>query len=46
MQTVVQRQTCVSLEFKAFSSFMYSPMDDWKIPERGDLFHKNKSMRE
>ena len=45
-QKVAQRHNCVYLAVKATSLFMYSPTDDTKIPEPGDLFDKNKSMTE
>ena len=43
-QKVAQRQYCSYLAVKAANSFMYSPANDWKIPEPGNLVDKNKSM--
>ena len=45
-QKVAQSQICAYLAVKVASSFMYSPPDDWKIPQPGDLLDKNKSMTE
>ena len=45
-ENVAQKQNCWYLAVKAASSFMYSPADDWKTPEPGDLFDKNNSMTE
>ena len=42
----VAQHNCSYLAVKAASSFMYTPTNNWKVPEPGDLFEKNKSMTE
>ena len=31
---------------KTANAFMYGPTDEWRIPEPGDLFYRDKSMTE
>ena len=45
-QKVAHRQNCSYLAVKAASSFMCSPADDCKMPERSDVFGKKKSTTE
>ena len=43
---VAQKQKCSYLAVKTASAFMYRPTDEWKIPEPGYVFDKDKSMTE
>ena len=43
---MAQKQNCSYLAVKTASAFMYEPTDEWRIPEPGDLFDKDKSMTE
>ena len=43
---MAQRPSCAYLAIKAASSFICNPTDHWKIPQFGNIFHKNKSMTE
>ena len=45
-ERVAQKQNCSCMVVKAASAFTYKPTDEWKIPEPGDLFNKDKSMTE
>ena len=45
-EKVAQKQNCSYLAVKTASAFMYGPTDEWRIPEPGDLFDKDKSMTE
>ena len=45
-EKVARKQNCSYLAVKAAGSFMYSLTDDWKVPEPGHLFDKNRSMTE
>ena len=45
-ERVAQKQNCSYLAVKAASAFVYKATDEWRIPEPGDLFDKNKSMTE
>ena len=41
-----QKRNCSYLAVKTASAFIYGPTDEWRIPEPGDLFDKDKSMTE
>ena len=43
---LAQKQNCSYLAVKTASAFMYRPTDEWRIPEPGDLFNKDKWMTE
>ena len=45
-ERVAQKHSCSHMAVKAASAFVYKPKDEWKIPESGYLFDKDKSMTE
>ena len=45
-EKVAQKQNRSYLAVKNASAFMYGPTDEWRIPEPGELFDKDKSMPE
>ena len=45
-EKVAQKQNCSYVAVKTASAFMYGPTDEWRIPEPGDLFDKDKWMTE